>query len=272
MKPRFTASSVRRAFLVTTIAWGVAGTCAAPAAEMTARDVTIRLRDAAAAAPANFSGKDLARLDLSNLDFRGAILSRSDLFGADLTGAVFQGSDLAGANLDRVTLIGANFDRARLDGASLLRPSAFSTLTPTAAEAPSFKGSSMRGIRLFGRFSRSDFSGADLTEATCAPFGKTGFIEEIWRTELAGANLSGALLARANLTHALLSFADLSGADLRGVVLKNADLTGADLRGANLAGADVTGADLSGVRVEGATGFDAVIGLAAARNAEKIIR
>jgi uncharacterized protein YjbI with pentapeptide repeats len=240
---------------------------------ITARGVTERLFASTPDAPVDLSGQVLENLDLSGLDFKRAHLSKAKLFGADLSSANLSGADLRAANLNRVTLTRARLDNADLEGASLLRPSIFSTITGGIKdEAPSFRAANMRGIRMFGRFGQADFSGAVLTDATCQPFGKTGFIEEIWRTELSGANLSGADLERANLTHALLSFADLHGANLRDAVLRNADLTGADLTGADVTGADISGADLSDVRISGAIGLDKVKGLATAHNAEKLIR
>ncbi len=130
----------------------------------------------------------------------------------------------------------------------------------------------MRSVRLFGRFNRADFSGADLSEATCAPFGKTGFIEHIWRTEFSGAKLEATTFAKADLTHALFSFASLKGADLSGAILRDADLSNADLTGADVTNADVSGADLDGVILKDAKGVETLIGLQTARNAAKIIR
>lgn len=242
------------------------------AADMTARDVTKELFEARGDQPPNFSGRHLSRLDLTGLDFKKASLSNANLFGADLSQANLTGADLSGANLDRVTFTSARFTGANLKGASLLRPSAYSSLTPTASEAPNFAGADMRGIKMFGRFSRASFANADLTGATCAPFGKTGFIEEIFRTEFSGSDLSGASLQGADLTHALFSFANLTGANLRDATLKNADLTGADLSGADVTGADISGADLTGAKLAGIKGFDRVRGLAEARNADKAIR
>lgn len=238
----------------------------------TARGITEQLFASTRDMPADLSGQVLENLDLSGLDFKRARLRDAKLFGADLSGSDLSGSDLRLANLNRVTVTGTRFDHADLEGASLLRPSAFSTLFASANEAPSFRAANMRGIRMFGRFMRADFSGAVMTDATCAPFGKTGFIEEIWRTEFSGSNLSGAQLERADLTHALLSFANLKGANLKNAILKNADLTGADLSNADLTGADLTGADLADVRIGGAIGMESVKGLATAKNTDKMIR
>jgi uncharacterized protein YjbI with pentapeptide repeats len=237
------------------------------AAGMTARDVTGLLFKSAVADRPDLAGQDLANLELSNLDFHNAKLMNARLFGADLSQSDLSGTDLSGADMDRVTLISTKFDEANLEGARLLRPSVFSTLAAAVAEAPSFRKANMRGIKMFGRFTRANFEGADLTGATCAPFGKTGFIEEIWRTELSGANLAGAILVRADLTHALLTFADMRGANLTNAILKNADFTGADLTGANASGADFEGAILKDVK-----GFNTIIGLSEAKNINKMLR
>lgn len=242
------------------------------AAQSTVSSIARELSELPAGEKPNFAAKDFVRLDLSDLDFKSANLARANLFGADLSRANLANADLSGAMLDRVTIVGTNFNNANLKGASFLRPSVFSNLEQNANEAPSFKNASMAGIRMFGRFTRADFSGANLNDATCAPFGKTGFIEHIWRTELSGANLSGATLARANLTHALLTFADLRGAILKDAILKDADLSGADLRGADLTGADISGADLSGAKLQDVVGLETAKGAADALNLDKAIR
>ena len=159
-----------------------------------------------------------------------------------------------------------------MEGASLLRPTAFTGFDAAAKDAPNFRGAILKHARIFARLSRADFSGADLSDAYCAPFGKTGFIEVIWRTELNGAVLENANLARADLTHALFNFANLKNADLSGAILVNADLSGADLSGANLAGANLTSADLDGTILTGARGLETVVGLNSARNAERAVR
>lgn len=252
------------------------------AADFTARDISTLLFHAAPDSHPALSGRNLTRLDLAALDFKKADLRRADLFGADLSGANLSGADLAGARLDRATLIGARFDGATLDDATMMRPSTTSALTPVPKEAPSLKGASLRRVKFFGDFSGSDFSGADLTDSVCAPINRTGFIEHLWRTVFAGANLSGAILTRANMDRAQLSFAVLKGADLHATQLRQADLSGADLSGADLTGADlsgadltdanVSGADLSGARLHNALGLETLKGLSLARNSDKIIR
>ncbi len=93
-------------------------------------------------------------------------------------------------------------------------------------------------------------------------------------TQLAGAELSGAILRGtrvrgadlkgAHLTGADLSYAEFGGstlayAQLGGSNLKGATLKGTDLSYADLAGADLSYADLSGARVGGARLNDAVL-------------
>jgi uncharacterized protein YjbI with pentapeptide repeats len=266
--------STSRAAVVALFALGSSGLGFEPAraADLTVRQLTERLYHSDSANPLDLSRLNLRELDLSGLNFKGAKLAGSDLFGADLSGADLSQADLRSTRLDRVVIIGVHFDRANLAGASLLRPSGFSTLTAPRSEAASFAGADLRGARIFGRFNRADLRGANLDGATLAPFGRTGFIEYIWRTELLGANLSHATLIRADLTYTLLTFANLRGANLSGAILKKADLSHADLTGADLTGADLSEADLDGAILTGARGLDTALGLAQAHNVDKIVR
>lgn len=278
----------RAATLALLLASGAAALADAPqshdpaARDLTAKEVTTLVFKAPAGTRPNLEGKILSRLDLSNLDFKGADLKSANLFGTELSGAHLNDTNLGGALLDRATVVGTNFDGANLEGASLQRLSAFTTLTPVVAEAPSFRGANLRGAKIFGRFSLSNFAGADLTAAIGAPVNRTGFIEHIWRTELSGANLTNARMHKMDLTRALLSFANCRGADMSQAILRDADLSGADLTGVDLTGADLTNADLTdadvsgtnlaGTNLRGTRGLDFVKGMALARNADKTIR
>ncbi len=242
------------------------GVTAAFGADYTERQIAQQLMQASPSNPLNFNDADLTNLDLSGLDFKQAKFVGTDLFGVDLSGANMTGTDLRGSRLDRIVMIEAKFDRANFTGATLLRPSLFRTLDPNVGIGPSFAGANFTGVKMFGRFNRANFSGANFTRAKLAPFGRTGFIEHIWRTELLGANLSNAILKDADLSQVLLAFANLKGADLRGANLQRADLTQADLTGANLTGADFTDADLDRAKLNGVTGMDSVIGLSKAKN------
>jgi hypothetical protein len=89
--------------------------CAAAfAADVTVRDLTLRLHHADRARPLQLSGLDLRELDLSGLDFKGASLTNSNLFGADLTRADLSKADLRGARLDRVVIIPSGDHRSAL--------------------------------------------------------------------------------------------------------------------------------------------------------------
>ena len=76
------------------------------------------------------------------------------------------------------------------------------------------------------------------------------------KSNLRGADLSGAYLRDADLRGAYLS-----GANLRGAYLSGADLSGAYLRDADLRDADLSGAYLSGADLSGAKNIIACVGL-----------
>jgi len=98
-------------------------------------------------------------------------------------------------------------------------------------------------------FDRTDLSGANLTGAL------------LMSSDLRGANLSGA-----NLSLAIINFSDLSEANLRGANLSgarflgtgliDADLTGADLRWASLTNSYFDKANLTGCKVYGVSVWD----------------
>lgn len=245
---------------------------AALAADLSVRELTTRLYKADRSQPLRFSGLDLRELDLSGLDFKGATVTDSNLFGTDISRADLTQANLKGSRLDRVIIIGTRFDGADMSDTSFLRPSTFSSLAAPASESASFKGTNLARARMFGRFSRMDFSGANLSGATLAPFNRTGFIEHIWRSEFSGANLTGADLSHANLTYALFSFANMRGANLSNAILRKADLSRADLTGADLTGVDLTEADLDGAILTGTRGLNTALGLDTARNVEKAVR
>lgn len=67
---------------------------------------------------------------------------------------------------------------------------------------------------------------------------------DLYRTNLAGARLSGV-----NLSHAILRGADLSVADLSHANLRHADLSGASFFRANLAGADLRDTNVAGTHL-----------------------
>src|SRR5215472_17255310 len=187
------------------------------AADLSAEQVRERLAAATREKPADFSGKSLDNLDLSNLDFKRANLS---------------GADLSRAKLDLAWIMRANFTAADLSNASLFGLVVSSGLDVSPDEAPIFKAANFSGSRIIARLSRFDLSGANFTEAKMGADMRNQSMG-LMRTDLAGANL-----AKADLSRAAMRFANLVGADLSG-----SNLSGADLSGANLTGADLTGAD-----------------------------
>jgi len=229
----------------------------AEAAELTVKAVAELLSGAPGA---DLSHRDLARLDLSELAFRQANLAGADLFGADLTDADFGGADLAGARLDRTVIIRTNFASANLAGASLILPQASPGLSPSAADAPSFRGANLSRATVMAQLGRADFRGADARGLRMSIHREQRLIR-VGRNDLSGARLAGASLVEADLREVNLAFADLSDADLSGADLRRADFTGARLGGASLAGADLDGAIL-----REAQGLEHVRGLRQARN------
>lgn len=243
----------------------------APAADLTARQVTEQLFRASDSAPLDFSKRDLAGLDLAGLRFKKARLAETNLFGADLSGADLSEADLRAAKLDRIVAIGARFDRANLAGASLLRPTTTTSFDAVRGEAPSFTGADLTNARLFGVFSGGSFAGARMSGVTLAPHNDSGFIEMLWRSRLDAADMSATDLSGANLTHVSLRFANLKGSNLKGAILKNADLSHADLTGADLSGADLSHADLDSANLTGVKGLETATGMGTARNRGKAI-
>lgn len=174
----------------------------ARAAELATRDVVALLFAATSKKPANLSGEDLRNLDLAGVDFKRANLKGAFLFGADLSGANLSGCDLEGANLDRATLTRADFSGANLANANIRRPTIYSSMTPDAAEAPSFRGANLARAWLEGLFDYSDFSEADLSNARFGalnPRDNQGIIAGavLRHAKFTNADLKGAIFVRA---------------------------------------------------------------------------
>lgn len=126
-------------------------------------------------------------------------------------------------------------------------------------------------------FRESDFSGADLTNASfaAARLNDSNFSNaRMEKSDFRIANLRGSILEGANLTNADLSAADLSIANLSNANLTNAkfesmkvkdlglvhaNLRDADLNTANLTGAILTGADLQGASLSNANLTGAIL-------------
>lgn len=99
---------------------------------------------------------------------------------------------------------------------------------------------------------RTDLRGADLSGANlkCARLYKADLREAnlrdtyLYDADLTEANLHGVDLSKIQLTKASLYKADLSNANLSEAILSGADLRETDLSGTNLSHADLSGADL----------------------------
>jgi len=245
------------------------------AADTTARDIAATLFKAKPGEPVDYSNHKLMYLDLSGLDFKGAKLANSDLFAVDLTGANLRGADLSHTRLDRTVLIHADLAGANLTGATILRPTIYADLEENLADAPSFAGANLQGIRVMAKMSGADFHGADLSGADLSPLEARpgqGTITTLAKNVLKSCDFSRAIMRGVNLERSLLTFSHFNAADLRDANLSGADLSRADFTGADLSGANLAGADLDGANLLAVKGLDTVKGLSTALNFDKTIR
>lgn len=242
------------------------------AAELTARDITLQFHKAEPSVRVDFSGKNLANLDLAGLDFKAAILAKANLYGADLSSANLKGTDLSGAKLDRAIVAKADFTGANMEGASVLRPSIYTSLDFNPAETPKFVNANLKGATLIARLDGADFSGANLEGATIGPLNAQDDTLVTRSSRMIAPNFTGANLSAAIFRFVDFSYGRFAGANLAGASLKDANLEQADLSGADLTGADLSGSNLDGAKLIGVKGFDTVKGLASVRNLDKAIR
>ncbi len=261
----------RRPLTILAAVIALGATWPAAAADISVREVADALFRARAGQPIDLGGRSLEGLDLAGLDFKGARLSGADLFGTDLTRTRLVGANLEGVRLDRAIVIRADFTGARLKGAMLRSLTVFSTVDPDPADAPRFKGADLTDTHIVARLDGTDFRGANLTDA------RIGQQSGVWgsyspRMGLIGADFSAAELRRTNLKSAVLHFARFVNATIIDSNFRDTDLSGADFTGAEVQGTDFTGANLDGAIFRGAKGLDLAIGLAAAVNADRMVR
>ena len=225
-------------------------------AELTREDVIERLKHSTQSEPADFTGKSLNRIDLSDLDLSNAIFR-----SARLNKVNFKGSNLQDAELSQAWMISADLSNANLKGASLFQ---------TQLGMAKLDGADLSGARIAADLTRASMKRAVLRGADLSADMRNqsmGLIRGVLKSaDLEGADFSDANLARVDLEFASLRRAKLTGANLTGAELGGADLTGADVSGASFEGADLDSARLSDLR--GAT--DATF--ARARNAKAAIR
>ncbi|MCH9807264.1 MAG: pentapeptide repeat-containing protein [Alphaproteobacteria bacterium] len=245
----------------------VVGATVAHSADLTAREVTIKLFEADAANPVDFSDLNLTLIDISGLDFKKATFEGADLYGTDLSGSDLSGTDLKYTRLDRSSIIGTNFSKADLTEATLLRPTTFTNVKFDRSEVANFSGATLVRTRFFARLDGANFRSANLTEADFSPLESgANTISTVPHNQLSGVDFTGAKMHKVNLQQGVLDFAIFTNADLRDADLRSADLRGADFTGANLAGANLTGANLAGTRLSGAKGLSSAKGLDVAGN------
>ena len=101
---------------------------------------------------ANFGQTSLARVNLSDCDFRSCLFERTSLAHANLVGSNFKGSDLVGSNFKGSNLKGAKFNNANIsdanfEGANLVNSN--------------FEGSNLKGAK----FNNANIRAADLRKA-----------------------------------------------------------------------------------------------------------
>jgi uncharacterized protein YjbI with pentapeptide repeats len=162
----------------------------------------------------DFSGADLAELNLA-----GANLAKADLSGARLCG-----TNLSGSNLSRAKFFRADLSQADLSHATLFK----ANLSQADLAAANLNGADLSGAFLI----RANLSGASLLGA-CLKGANLGQAS-LFRAKLARAVLSQASLFKADLSEADLSEADLEGANLQEAVLERTNLRGANAANANL--------------------------------------
>ena len=175
----------------------------------------------------DFSGADMAELNLAG----------ADLAKADLTGARLAGANLGGANLSRAKLFRAELSQADLSRANLFKAN---------LSQADLAGANLNGADLSGAFLiRANLSGASLLGA-CLKGANLG------QASLFRAKLNKAVLAQASFFKSDLSEADLSQADLTGANLQEAVLERTNLRSANLANANLCFATMLKTNLENA--------------------
>ncbi len=224
--------------------------CKADAADLTRTEILAVIAKAGPGEAPNLSQKNLAGLDLSNVDFKGA-----DLFATDLSDAKLDGAILAHTNLNRAILRGAD-----LSGADLSDASMFAVILNGA----NLVRAELSRARIIGELKDAHLEDAKLIGADLgADPANQGMVPV--RVDMSGAILDNADLSRCNLEGAVLQYAKLRNAKLVQTRFNWAKLAGADFDGADVTGAVFSDADLTGAvltRLKGAAG---AVGLAPAQ-------
>lgn len=216
----------------------------------------------------NFTGVNLAGVNLSRRVLSPVNLSRANLSGAELSEANLSGATLSEANLSHANLHTANLSSANLGKVKFIN----ANLSEVNLQGSNLSEANLSGVNLSSvHVSSTNFSRANLSKANL-----TGL--NLRTSQLMKANLSNANLSNTNLLKANLEGANLEGAKLQqalynaetifprgfdpvkagacliapNVSLKEANLPGIDLSGVNLSEANLSGANLTKANLQGA--------------------
>ena len=131
--------------------------------DLSAADLSDRVRGPVDLRRANLRGAVLAGADLAGAQLSGANLSGADLSAAILDGANLTNANLEGANLERALLRDANLSRANLRGAVLTE----ADLYEASLQSADLHEATLAAASLEG----SDLTAADLRDADLAVLG-----------------------------------------------------------------------------------------------------
>ena len=231
----------------------------------------------------DFTGVNLAGVNLSRKDVNQVNLTSANLSRAELSETNLYSSNLSEANLCHANLHAANLSSANLGKAKFIN----ANLSEVNLERSNLSEANLSGVNLSSvRVSSTNFSRANLSKANLT--GLNLRESQLMKADLSNANLSNTNLLKANLEGANLegaklqkalynaqtifprsfdpvkagacliapnaSFqeANLAGIDLSGVNLSEANLSGANLTKANLSGSLLLQASLNKTNLSGA--------------------
>lgn len=160
---------------------------------------------------------NLAKLDLSLMDFTDSYLVRCNLDRANLRGTVFRGAVLTGSVFDEADMTGANFERADMRGAV-------------------FHGTDMTRTALAAADLRQDFSQeSNWEEAPACRFRGAKLAQTIFKdAKLVSVDFSGSYMLEADFSGADMRKASFASAEMLAIRLTNAELEEADFSHASV--------------------------------------
>jgi uncharacterized protein YjbI with pentapeptide repeats len=198
----------------------------------------------------DLSNKDAGYLEFDKLDLRHCNMVNTSFFGAYLRGA-----NLSGANMQKSYLNLARLEDANLSGANLTDATIFQAIF----DKTNFQGANLTNARMIGTLGNVNMSNATIVKGRYGldignqPMGAMRF--DAVGGKFSNSNFEGADINRANLR-----FADLRNANLRNTDLFRADLSKADLTGADITGAKMSEAILDDTVMTNVKGLEAIKG------------